>query len=87
MLERMWRNMSPLAVLGGMQTGAATVEDSNGGSKKIKNRFCAYWWWPPHCLVEAWNWRLWLWTGMNCTPPGARGAEPQPLPVQRSQSD
>ena len=28
MLERMWRNGNPLALLVGMQTGAATLENS-----------------------------------------------------------
>ena len=38
MLERMWRNRSPLALLVGMQTGAATLEDSVEVPQKIKNR-------------------------------------------------
>ena len=38
MLERMWRNGNPLALLVGMQTGAATLENSMEGPQKIKNR-------------------------------------------------
>ena len=38
MLERMWRNGNPLALLVGMQTGAATLENSVEGPQKIKNR-------------------------------------------------
>ena len=38
MLERMWRNRNPLALLVGMQTGAAALENSVGVPQKIKNR-------------------------------------------------
>ena len=38
MLERMWRNGNPLAPLVGMQTGAATLENSVEVPQKIKNR-------------------------------------------------
>ena len=37
MLERMWRNGNPLALLVGMQTGAATLENSVEVPQKIKN--------------------------------------------------
>ena len=37
MLERMWINRNPLALLVGMQTGAATVENSVEAPQKIKN--------------------------------------------------
>ena len=36
MLERMWRNGNILALLVGMQTGAATLEKCGGFSKKLK---------------------------------------------------
>ena len=35
MLEKMWRNGNPLALLVGMQTGAATLENSVGVLKKL----------------------------------------------------
>ena len=38
MLARMWRNGNPLALLVGMQTGAATLENSVEVPHKIKNR-------------------------------------------------
>ena len=38
MLERMWRNGNPLALLVGMQTGAAALENSVEVSQKVKNR-------------------------------------------------
>ena len=38
MLERMWRNGNPLALLVGMQTGAVTLENSVELPKIIKNR-------------------------------------------------
>ena len=38
MLARMWRNRSPLALLVGMKTGAATLENSVEFPQKIKNR-------------------------------------------------
>ena len=38
MLERMWRNGNPLALLVGMQTGAAALENSVEIPQKIKNR-------------------------------------------------
>ena len=38
MLERMWRNGNPLALLVGMQIGAATLENSVEVPQKIKNR-------------------------------------------------
>ena len=38
MLVRMWRNENPLALLVGMQTGAATLENSVEVPQKIKNR-------------------------------------------------
>ena len=38
MLERMWRNGNPLALLVGMQTGAATLENSMEVPQKIKTR-------------------------------------------------
>ena len=37
MLERMWRNRNPLALLVGMQTGAAALENSVEVPQKIKN--------------------------------------------------
>ena len=37
MLERMWRNRNPLALLG-MQTGVAALENSVEVPQKIKNR-------------------------------------------------
>ena len=37
MLERMWRNGNPLALLVGMQTGAATLENSVEVPQKNKN--------------------------------------------------
>ena len=38
MLERMWRNGDPLALLVGMQTGTATLENSVEVPQKVKNR-------------------------------------------------
>ena len=38
MLERMWRNGNPLALLVGRQTGAATLENSVEVPQKIKKR-------------------------------------------------
>ena len=38
MLTRMWRNGNPLALLVGMQTGAAALENSVEIPQKIKNR-------------------------------------------------
>ena len=38
MLERMWRHGNPLALLVGMQTGAASLENSVEVPQKIKNR-------------------------------------------------
>ena len=38
MLERMWRNGNPLALLVGMQTGAAALENSVEFPQKMKNR-------------------------------------------------
>ena len=38
MLVRMWRNGNPLALLVGMQTGAATLENSMEVPQKIKNK-------------------------------------------------
>ena len=38
MLARMWRNGNPLALLVGMQPGAATLENSVEVPQKIKNR-------------------------------------------------
>ena len=38
MLTRMWKNRNPLALLVGMQTGAATLENSVEVPQKIKNR-------------------------------------------------
>ena len=38
MLVRMWSNGNPLALLVGMQTGAATLENSVEVPQKIKNR-------------------------------------------------
>ena len=38
MLERMWRNGNPLALLVGMQTGAAALENSMEVPQKIKTR-------------------------------------------------
>ena len=38
MLARMWRKGNPLALVVGMQTGAATVESSMEIPQKIKNR-------------------------------------------------
>ena len=46
MLARMWRNGNPLALLVGMQTGAATLENSVE-VQKIKNTDyvnCSYFW-------------------------------------------
>ena len=37
MLARMWRNGNPLALLVGMQTGAAILENSMEVPQKIKN--------------------------------------------------
>ena len=37
MLQRMWRNRNPLALLLGMQTGAAALENSVEVPQKIKN--------------------------------------------------
>ena len=37
MLTRMWRKRNPLALLVGMQTGAATLENIVEISQKIKN--------------------------------------------------
>ena len=34
----MWRKGNPLALLVGMQTGAATVENSMDSPQKVKNR-------------------------------------------------
>ena len=39
MLERMWRNGNPPALLVGMQTGAATLENSVEVPQKIKNSY------------------------------------------------
>ena len=41
MLERMWRNRNPLALLVGMQTDAAALESSVEVPQKIKNRAIA----------------------------------------------
>ena len=38
MLVRMWENRNPLALLVGMQTGTATLENSVDVPQKIKNR-------------------------------------------------
>ena len=38
MLERLWRNRNPLALLVGMQTGTAALENSVEVPQKIKNR-------------------------------------------------
>ena len=38
MLERMWRNRNPLALLVGMQSGAATLKGSMEVPQKVKNR-------------------------------------------------
>ena len=38
MLVRMWRNRNPLALLVGMQTGAATLENTMEVLQKIGNR-------------------------------------------------
>ena len=38
MLERMWRNVNPLALLVGMKTGAAALENSVEFPQKIENR-------------------------------------------------
>ena len=38
MLESMWRNGNPLALLVGMQTGATTLENSMEFPQKIKNK-------------------------------------------------
>ena len=38
MLERMWRNGNPLALLVAMQIGAAALENSVEVPQKIKNR-------------------------------------------------
>ena len=38
MLERMWRNGNPLALLVGMQIGAAALESSVEVPQKIENR-------------------------------------------------
>ena len=38
MLEKMWRNRNPLALLVGMQTGAATLENSVEIPQKTKSR-------------------------------------------------
>ena len=38
MLERMWRNGNPLALLVGMQIGVAALESSVEVPQKIKNR-------------------------------------------------
>ena len=37
-MERMWRNGNPLALLVGMHTGAAALENSVEVPQKIKNR-------------------------------------------------
>ena len=37
MLKRMWRNRNPLALLVGLQTGAATLENSMEVPQKSKN--------------------------------------------------
>ena len=38
MLARMWRNRNPLALLVGMQIGAAALENSVEVPQKIENR-------------------------------------------------
>ena len=38
MLEMMWRKGSPLALLGGMGTGAATLENCVEVPQRVKNR-------------------------------------------------
>ena len=38
MLERIWRNGNPLALLVGMQTGSVTLGNSVEVPQKIKNR-------------------------------------------------
>ena len=38
MLEKMWRNGNPVALLVGMQTGAATLENSVEVPQKVENR-------------------------------------------------
>ena len=42
MLARMWRKRNAFALLVGMQTGAATLENSMEVSQKVKNR--GTWW-------------------------------------------
>ena len=38
MLARMWRNRNPLALLVGMETGAAILENSVEVPQKMKNK-------------------------------------------------
>ena len=48
MLARMWRSRNPLALLVGMQTGAATLENSMEVPQKIKNRTTLQ---PSNCIT------------------------------------
>ena len=57
MLERMWRNGNPLALLVGMQTGLAALESSVEVPQKIKNKTIP---WPSNCTTR------YLSTGYRC---------------------
>ena len=48
MLERMWRKVEPLALLVGMQTGSATLENSVEVPQRVKNRAIL---WPSNCTT------------------------------------
>ena len=49
MLERMWRNGNPLALLVGMQIGTASLDNSVEVPQKIKNRTTL---WPSNCTIR-----------------------------------
>ena len=49
MLERMWRNGNPLALLVGMQTGAATLQNSMEVPQNIKNSTTLQ---PSNCITR-----------------------------------
>ena len=66
MLTRMWRNGNPLALLVGMQTGAATLENNIEVPQKITNRTTL---WPSNCTTRCLfkGYKNLIWRG-TCTP-------------------
>ena len=57
MLARMWRERNPLVLLVGMQTGAATLENSMEAPQKVKNTTTLQ---PSNCTTRH------LSTGYSC---------------------